>query len=104
MNRIEIFWTPLARQSLQETVDFLTNIWNEEVVDNFFELVDQKIEIIQDHPNIGFKIKKSEIRRILAHPNISLFYIFQSPRIKILLIWDNRQNPKRLNEKLKNLG
>lgn len=54
MKRIEIFWTPLARQSLQETVDFLTNIWNEEVVDNFFELVDQKIEIIQDHPNIGF--------------------------------------------------
>lgn len=103
MNRIEVFWTPLARQSLSETVDFLTTNWNDEVVEFFFDLVDQKINIIQDHPNIGHKIKKSEIRRIVVHPNISLFYIFQSHRIKILLIWDNRQNPKRLNEKLKNL-
>lgn len=103
MNRIEVFWTPLARQSLQETVDYLTTNWNDEVVEIFFDLIDQKIEIIQDHPNIGIKIKKSEIRRILVHPNVSLFYIFQLSRIKILLIWDNRQNPKRLNARLRNL-
>ncbi|WP_077353248.1 type II toxin-antitoxin system RelE/ParE family toxin [Algoriphagus sp. A40] len=92
----------MAIQTLQETVNFLRNSWNDGIVDKFYDLVDQKIDRVQDNPNIGFKVKNSQIRRILVHPNISLFYVSKSTQIKILLIWDNRQDPKDLNEKLKN--
>ena len=101
MSRIEIFWTPIAVQSLQETVHFLSKNWNDDIVDKFFDLVDQKIQRIKDHPKIGLKVKNSQIRRILVHPNVSLFYRINSTQLKIVLIWDNWQDPKNLYEKLK---
>ena len=39
-------------------------------------------------------------RKLVIHKNISVFYTLDSVMIKILLVWDNRQDPKKLKNKL----
>jgi len=45
-----VLWTPVARDSLEETVDFITELWNDEVVEAFLNQLDYRIEQIQQNP------------------------------------------------------
>lgn len=100
MTRPSIFWTPIGIDSLRETGNFLSETWNDEIIDRFFLLIDEKIELIQRNPEIGSRLENSQFRKIVIHKNTTLFYEIDQSSIKILLIWDNRQNPEDLREKL----
>ena len=95
-----IIWTPIALKSLQETIDFLNLNWNAQIVDAFIDLLEEKLKLIQANPEIAPKIGNQDIRRLLIHPTISLFYQLNQDHLKILLVWDNRQNPEVFYEKL----
>lgn len=96
----KIIWTPLARMSLQQTVDFLTEIWNGQVADEFLRQLDYRIAQIQRNPGLGPTFLGSEFRQLLIHKSTSLFYRCSHEHIKLLLIWDNRQDPSALYKKL----
>lgn len=95
-----LIWTPMALKSLQETIDFLESRWYSHVVDEFVDSLDQKLILVQSNADLGPEIGKGEIRRMLVHPHVSVFYEDEVTHIKILLVWDNRQNPDTLFEKL----
>lgn len=95
-----LIWTPIALKSLQETVDFLEIQWHSTVVDEFMDSLEQKLNLVQSNAALGPRIGTGEIRRMLVHPHISLFYQEEVSHIKLLLVWDNRQNPDMLFEKL----
>ena len=95
-----LIWTPIALKSLHDTIDFLQIQWHESIVDSFVESIEHKLALVQENTEIGPKIGIGEIRRVLAHAHISLFYEDQVNYIKVLLVWDNRQNPDQLFEKL----
>jgi plasmid stabilization system protein ParE len=96
-----LIWTPIALKSLQETIDFLNLKWNAQIVDAFIDLLEEKLKLLQSNPEIAPKIGNQDIRRLLIHPTISLFYQLNQDHLKILLVWDNRQNPEVFYEKLK---
>lgn len=96
----KVFWTPIARDSLQEAVDFLSEQWNEEVVDDFLDRLDHRIVQIQQNPELAPSCIDSEFRQLLIHQTISLFYRNTPDHIRLLLVWDNRQDPKKLKERL----
>lgn len=100
MAKKKVFWTPVAIDSLRSTSEFIINLWNEGIVDNFLELIDKRIEQVQDNPEIAPRINKTNFRKLIIHKNVSLFYTLDTDIIKILLIWDNRQNPQDLFQKL----
>lgn len=100
MTRPTIFWTPIGIESLREIVNFLSETWNDEIIDRFFLLIDEKIDLIQRNPEIGLKLENSQFRKIVIHKNTTLFYEIDQSIIKILLIWDNRQNQEDLRKKL----
>ena len=93
-------WTPVAKNSLEEVVNFISALWNDQVADEFLSQLDYRIEQIQHNPEIAPAFKNSEFRQLLIHKSVSLFYRNYSEYLKILLVWDNRQNPKQLIEKL----
>jgi len=93
-------WTPVAKNSLEEVVNFISALWNDQVADEFLSQLDYRIEQIQHNPEIAPAFKNSEFRQLLIHKSVSLFYRNYSEYLKILLVWDNRQNPKQLFEKL----
>ncbi len=98
----EVRWTQTAIKSLHETSDFILEIWNSEIQQDFIELLDFRISQLQSNPLIGLAFEDSDIRKLTVHKTVSLFYSHNQNMIKLLLVWDNRQDPDELLEKLKN--
>ncbi|TRX58819.1 type II toxin-antitoxin system RelE/ParE family toxin [Fulvivirga sp. M361] len=48
----KVIWTPTARKSLQQTSDFITELWNEQVTDQFLNQRDYRISRIQKNPDL----------------------------------------------------
>lgn len=96
----KVIWTPTARKSLKQTVHFITELWNEQVTDEFMNQLDYRIIQIQKNPELAPAFENSEFRQLLIHKSISLLYRNQSNHLKLLLIWDNRQSPTELLKKL----
>ena len=89
-------WTNVAKDSLNKTNNFILEKWNIEISNNFLDSIDSSIEIIEKNPFIWLKIEKTNFRRVLINKHVSLFYKLNQPTLTILLIWDNRQDPKEL--------
>ncbi|KYG80132.1 plasmid stabilization system protein ParE [Roseivirga ehrenbergii] len=96
----KVIWTPVAIKSLRQTADFLSEIWNDQIVDEFVNQLDYRITQIQRNPDLAPTFINSEFRQLLIHKSTSLFYRSYPEYIKLLLIWDNRQNPEQLLKKL----
>lgn len=93
-------WTPVGKNSLKETVNFISKLWNSRVKNKFLNQLDYRIEQIQQNPELAPRFKNSEFRQLLIHKSASLFYKNYPGYLKLLLVWDNRQNPAHLLEKL----
>ncbi|MTI89115.1 MAG: type II toxin-antitoxin system RelE/ParE family toxin [Balneolaceae bacterium] len=100
----KVIWTPTARKSLQETTNFIKELWNEQVADEFLNQLDYRIEQIQRNPNLAPTFKNSEFRQLLVHKSVSLFYKNYPEHLKLLLVWDNRQDPVQLLKKITGLN
>jgi plasmid stabilization system protein ParE len=92
----KVIWTPTARKSLQQTADFLTEFWNKQVAEEFLNQLDYRISQIRKNPELAPAFENSEFRQLLIHKSTSLFYKNFPEYIKLLLIWDNRQNPAEM--------
>jgi plasmid stabilization system protein ParE len=88
----KVIWTPTARISLQDTYDFLVELWNEKVAEEFLNQLDYRISQIQKNPELAPTFELSEFRQLLIHKTTSLFYRNFPGYIKLLLVWDTRQN------------
>lgn len=95
-----VIWAPIARKSLRRTSDFIAEQWNEKVKTEFINQLNFRIEQIQRNPELAPTFDDSEIRKLVIHKSVSLFYLNQNQQIRLLLIWDNRQNPKKLFKQL----
>jgi hypothetical protein len=64
--------------------------------------VDKRVDQLTSNPKLAPVVGSTEYRKLVIHKNISIFYKVEIDFIKILLVWDNRQDPLVLKEKLKN--
>jgi len=96
----KVVWTPVAIESLNQTTDFLYKVWNNKVVETFLHDLDHRINQIKNDPELAPTFKQSEFRQLLIHRTTSLFYRNYPEHIKLLLLWDNRQNPAELLKKI----
>ncbi len=96
----KIFWTPIGLESLKEAQSFILEHWDQQVLAYFLDLVDKRIEQLRSNPKLAPIIESTEYRKLLIHKNVSIFYTLESEIIKILLVWDNRQDPQTLKERL----
>lgn len=71
-----------------------------DVSNEFLDRIEQRIEQLKQNPEIAPKIENTTYHRLLIHPNVSLFYTIEIDFIKLLLLWDNRQDPKQLKKQL----
>ncbi len=102
MNSRKIFWTPIGLESLKESQAFILKHWNQKVLEHFLNLVEKRIDQLIANPKLAPMLDSTEYRKLVIHKNISIFYTVDSEIIKILLVWDNRQDPIALKNKLTN--
>ena len=98
----EVRWTETAKQTLQETSDFILELWNERIKEEFLDQLEYRIGQLQHNPELGPSFAKTNFRKLLVHKTVSLYYVNKSEYIKLLVIWDNRSDPDKLLEKLIN--
>jgi len=96
----KVIWSPTARRSLKRTSDFILNLWNEQVRAEFINQLNFRITQIQKNPELGPSFEDSDIRKLVTHQSVSMFYLNFPEHVRILLIWDNRQNAAELYRKL----
>lgn len=93
----KVVWMPIALEDYQNIIDFLLLVWNIEIIHDFEKLIKESIHRIKMNPT-SFSMIFGNVRRIIVHRNVSLFYQFNEAQntIEILSIFDNRQNPSKL--------
>ncbi|HMV15637.1 MAG: type II toxin-antitoxin system RelE/ParE family toxin [Chitinophagales bacterium] len=84
-----------ATQSLQDILDYTSLNFGKKKHDILLKKIEDAIFTISEHPLLFPKIKET-IHRVLIINEISMFYQIKSTSIRILLFWNNRQNPNRL--------
>ncbi|MEP2024468.1 MAG: type II toxin-antitoxin system RelE/ParE family toxin [Reichenbachiella sp.] len=96
----EVRWTETAKQTLQETSDFILELWDSRIKEEFLDQLEYRIEQVQRNPELGSSLEHTPFRKLIVHKTVSLFYVNDLEYIKILVIWDNRSDPDELLEKL----
>ena len=100
---MKVVWADLALRSLYHMLLFwVEHTQSVKYSNQLLEKIDAAILRIQKFPNSGKLHKKGPIRKIIIS-DLSIFYSVDIKNIQILLIWDNRQNPNKLNDILQKI-
>jgi plasmid stabilization system protein ParE len=97
---MKIVWTPLGLESLEKTTNFIEKQWDEEVVDEFLNRLDERIAQLKLNPRIGPTYEQTEFRQLLIHPLVTLYYELRTNYISLILVWANKQDPDQLKSLL----
>ncbi|MEI8084683.1 MAG: type II toxin-antitoxin system RelE/ParE family toxin [Paludibacter sp.] len=91
-----------AANKLDILLKYLEFEWSEKVKHNFIEKLDNSTEQIRRYP---LSCEKSQLKlglhRCIVTKQTTLYYTFDTKRIYIVTLFDNRMNPKKLKEETK---
>nr|NQU88883.1 type II toxin-antitoxin system RelE/ParE family toxin [Bacteroidota bacterium] len=96
---MNVFWTPTARLTYLEILEYLERDWTFNEIKNFILEVDDVIEKISRNPYMFPPSRKEKsIRKGFVTSHNSLYYRINEDTkdIELLTFWDNRQDPKKL--------
>jgi plasmid stabilization system protein ParE len=99
----QVVLTPIALANYDKVIEYLIGNWNITVVNDFVDRFIEARNILSKNAEIyPFENKKKGIRRcVLTKHNIVLFRE-SGTLVEILMIFDTRQDPKKLRDLLKN--
>jgi len=101
MAKKKIIWSIRAQQDRLEILDYWikrnkSTVYSEKL----FKLFKEATSLISEHPEIGKPTDISGIRIKIVRDYL-MIYQEQATQIDILLIWDSRQDPKKLRKLIK---
>ena len=80
----EIVWTEIAQNDFWQITVYLKENWTETVLNKFSQALFIKLQLLQKHPNIGFKSTiYSRFRKTLITKHYLLIYSFVKNNIVI---------------------
>ena len=94
----EVVWTQKAKDTFNNNLDYLYEDWDNKVVNDFIDRVDEVVALIESSPKL-FPVHKSRkhIHKCVVTPQITLYYkIVNNKSIELQAFWNVYQNPKKL--------
>lgn len=91
--KLEIIFTPNARDTLLSTVSFIRQKWGDKSAEKFIEKAYKVLETISSLPYMFKSYQGNDVRKGLITKQTSVIYRVLHDRIEILFFWDNRQDP-----------
>ena len=93
----KIVWLKRSIKKLENIIHYLENNWSKKVALEFLDIINYKVFVISKNPQIGMRSeRKQNVRKLLITKQIYLFYTAKNDKIKILTVFDNRQDPVKL--------
>lgn len=98
---MEIIWTQMARITYFEILENLRKNWTTQEIQKFHQLTEENLYQITSG-KIRHPLVYNKIRRVVIHPNVTLYYKIDVGKNRIFLItfFNNRMNPKLLKKLL----
>ena len=91
----EIRISKRALNKLAILLDFLENEWSLKVKNNFIQKLDKSLKHIQKLPESFPESQKiNGLRKCVVTRQTTIFYKFTDAKIDVVMIFDNRKNPK----------
>ena len=93
----KVIISKLAERKLENLFEFLVTNWSVNVKNDFIFKLDKYVSIIKKQPeSFPSSEKEKGLRKCVVTKQTTLFYRFDEKSIKIVTIFDTRQNPKKL--------
>lgn len=91
----------IAERKLEKLFNYLLENWSEKVKSNFIKKLDKNISLIRSQPEIfPHSEKNPDLKKCVVTKQTTLLFKFDEKEIKILTIFDTRQNPDKLKADL----
>ncbi|MFV0591418.1 MAG: type II toxin-antitoxin system RelE/ParE family toxin [Draconibacterium sp.] len=96
----KLVWSDEAIQNLKNIIDYLEQNWTKKEIQKFVRLLDKKLQLIASNPFIFAESTYSAgLRRSVVSKHTSIFYRITNQEVRIITLFDNRQNPSNLERK-----
>lgn len=96
MRKIE--WSLEAQINLNNIIAYLEDEWTEKEVRYFSERLEKQLSILRQTPEIYKQsIRRAGLRECQVTHHNTVFYSFDDESVYIVTIFDNRQDPQKLN-------
>jgi len=95
-NTCRLIWSLRAVENLKKIINYLEENWTEKEIKNFSIKLNSYLTIIGKRPKTFPAAKsKQNIRRAVVTKHITLYYKVEDDTIRLIALFDNRQNPKK---------
>jgi plasmid stabilization system protein ParE len=95
-NISKVVWSQEAVENLNKIIQYLEENWTEKEIKKFVLMLEKQISIIKTQPDSFPKANKLDVRRSVLSNQTTIYYNIYQDTIRIVTIFDNRQNPKKL--------
>jgi plasmid stabilization system protein ParE len=91
----------IAEIRLERLFAYLLENWSAKIKSDFIKKLDRNITLIKSQPESFAQSEKDpSLRKCVVTKQTTLYFKFDEKEIKILTIFDNRQNPDKLKNDL----
>lgn len=95
-----IIWSPLAESDLERILDYLNEKWNQQVVLDFLDKIENlTLQICVNPKQFPIINYKNKVRKFVVTKHNTIYYREMKKYIEILRVFDTRQDPKILRFK-----
>ena len=96
---LKIIWSPASLEEYAEILGFVEDNFGIDAALKFLDKTDAVIDSIAIFPTMfpASKLRK-DVRKAIITKHNSVYYRFNKEEVQLLHFWDNRQNPKSLED------
>jgi plasmid stabilization system protein ParE len=99
-NTYKLIWSDEALSNLKGIIDYLENRWTKREIRKFAQLLDKQLKLIEFNPYLFAESSKSNgLRKSVLSKQTTIYYRIKNFEIRIITLFDNRQNPNKLINK-----
>lgn len=100
-NTYKLIWSDEALNNLKGIINYLENKWTKREIKKFSQLLDKQLKLIESNPYLFAKANKSGgLRKSVLSKQTTIYYRVVDYEIRIVTLFDNRQNPDKLVNKI----
>ena len=98
----KIVLTKTAEKRLNDLLEYLENAWSTKAKLKFISKLEQRLEIVKDKPEVfpASTVKKGLHKCVITRQTF-IYYNFDEQKIYVLTVFDNRQDPNKLDKDVK---
>ncbi len=93
----KLLWSAQALNDLQKILDYLTEKWTVQEIENFAKRLDTRLNLIRLNPELfPVTAERKNIRRSVLQKHTVVFYKKSGRVVTVVALFDARQNPTKL--------